>query len=167
MDAVPVDQLFLVRIGEFSPSGTCLISSKRGPVGSAGPLLFPFPLASLLEPVRGKSRGCLSEACLGLQGKLASLWAPERWCRGPLAFGELEQKTLGSGMSESGECESILFPQTAASQPCLCTPSLPSGFPYQAGRKDARPGSVIFLQNPNRMKPKGLCTACSASQSAF
>ena len=123
MDAVPVDQLFLVRGGEFSHSGTCLISSERGPVGLAGPLLFPFPLASLLEPVHGKSRGCLSEACLGLQGKLSSLWAPERWCRGPLAFGELEQKTLGSGTSESGECEAILSPQTPHHNPAS-TPSL-------------------------------------------
>ena len=127
MDAVPADQLFLVRVGEFSPSGTCLISSERGPVSSAGPLLFPFPLASLLEPVRGKSRGCLSEACLGLQGKLASLWAPERWCRGPRACGELEQKTLGSGMSESGECESLLFPRrpphSPASAPHLSPPA--------------------------------------------
>lgn len=115
MDAVPVDQLFLVGVGEFSHSDTCLISSERGPVGTAWPLLFPFPLASLLEPVRGKSKGCLSEACLGLQGKLASLWAPERCYTGPLVFWELEQKTLGSDTSESGEYEAILFSQAAAS----------------------------------------------------
>lgn len=78
MDAGPVEQLCLVRVGKFSHSGTCLISSKRGPVGSAGLLLFPLPFSSHLELAHEKGRECLSEACLGLQGKLASLWPPER-----------------------------------------------------------------------------------------
>ena len=87
MDAVPVDQLFLVGVGEFSHSDTCLISSERGPVGTAWLLLFPFPLASLLEPVRGKGRGCLSAACLvfrenwllcgHLRGGARALWCFE------------------------------------------------------------------------------------------
>ncbi|XP_055263691.1 phosphatidylinositol 5-phosphate 4-kinase type-2 beta isoform X2 [Moschus berezovskii] len=76
-------------------------------------------------------------------------------------------KTVSS--EDVAEMHNILkkYHQTAVSQLCLCTLCLSSGFPYQAGREDARPGPVIFLQNPNHMKPEGLCTACSASQTAL
>lgn len=76
-----LNSCFLLRVRKFSHPGTCLISSKRGPVGLAGLLLFPGLLPAHVEPVQERKAGsalapsqCLLLAHFGLRGNLASLW---------------------------------------------------------------------------------------------